>query len=407
MKLNVLILFLLLVSAAQPAFAQQTGVPLGKNQIMTLVKVGMDNTQLAKTVRERGIDFEPNDEYIDALRKAGAQDVLIAALHAVKPQPLTKNQVLELVAGGVPNSRAAALVEQRGVDFLADEQYLDMLRVAGADDTLLAAVRAASAALRGELVIVTSPDAEVYLDGALQGRANALGELDAKPQAGVHALRVSLGGKRDFRQEVTLAARQTTRVEAVLVPEPGSIRVRTSPGAEVLLDNSSRGSVDQTGQLVISDVTPGDHVLRASAEGKKEYSQTIGVPGGRETVVEATLLAAPSPNPLATVYFLYQKRRLDHVGLYCDGTVLGMIGTHTYFAARIAEGRHKFWLDYPGRGVTEIEVRRGGTYYLALKNLILLEMVSEEVAGTLIPDLRPLEAHQLRDPRAFVPTPGP
>ena len=47
--------------------------------------------------------------------------------------------------GGVPSERAAALVKQRGIDFEADERYLETLRVAGADDSLLDSLRAASA----------------------------------------------------------------------------------------------------------------------------------------------------------------------------------------------------------------------------------------------------------------------
>ncbi len=120
-------------------------------------------------VRERGIDFEPTDDDLQALRKAGGQDALITALHAAKPQPLTQDQMLHLVAGGLPSERVTVLVKQRGIDFLAEEDYLDTLRLAGADDTLIAAVREASAALTAELTVTTSPNAEVFLDGESQG----------------------------------------------------------------------------------------------------------------------------------------------------------------------------------------------------------------------------------------------
>jgi len=76
---------------------------------MDLVKAGMESEELAKTVQERGINFDLSDDYVQALRQAGAQDVLIKALRSVKPKPMTREQVLQLVVGGVPSQRAAAL----------------------------------------------------------------------------------------------------------------------------------------------------------------------------------------------------------------------------------------------------------------------------------------------------------
>jgi formylglycine-generating enzyme required for sulfatase activity len=290
------ILIVTLAVIAWPAAPPQGGKPLTKDEIMGLVKAGMDNTQLAKAVRERGIDFEPTDDYVGALRTAGAQDELIRALHAVKPQPLTKDQVLQLVAGGVASQRATALVTQRGIDFLPDEQYLDMLHTAGGDDTLLAAVREAGNAATGKLVVVTSPDAEVRLDGELQGRTNAQGELVAKPKLGPHTLKVSLKGKKDFEQNVTLAATRATQIKVRLVDAPGSIRVRTLVGASVFLDSASRGNADASGELTLTAVPAGEHELRVSAPGKKDFLEPVTLSPGGETTVEAKLQNAP-PSP--------------------------------------------------------------------------------------------------------------
>jgi formylglycine-generating enzyme required for sulfatase activity len=129
-----------------PGFPQQANPPLSKDQVMDLLKFGMESTELAKRIKERGIDFEPTDDYIEALRKAGAQEPVIQALREAKPKPLTREQVGKLIVGGVPSERAAALVRERGIDFQVDDKYLDTLRVAGADDTLIAALREASKA---------------------------------------------------------------------------------------------------------------------------------------------------------------------------------------------------------------------------------------------------------------------
>ena len=193
----------------------------------------MESEVLAKTVEERGIDFEPTDDDLGALRKAGAQDVLITAIRVAKPRPITREQVLKLIVAGVPSPRAAALVKQRGIDFIPDEDYVGTLRVAGADETLIAALRAAGEAVTVEVTIVTSPNAEVYLDGTLHGRANAQGELVVKSKPGMHAVKISLTGKKDNQREVTFVAGTANKVEALLEdvgPAAGDVKVNPKDG---------------------------------------------------------------------------------------------------------------------------------------------------------------------------------
>ena len=289
MKLRFLILIMFLAVMAGPGVPQQTQGPLSKKQVMALVKAGMETPELVKLIREHGIDFDLSDDYLQALRQVEAQDPVIQALRAARPKPLTQEQVLELVAGHVPSERAATLVKQHGIDFLPDEEYLKTLRLAGADDTLIAALREASAAATAHLVVETSPNAEVYLDSELQGRADAQGELALKAKLGAHALKVSLAGKKDFEQSITLASVQATKIEARLVDAPGSIRLRTLAGASISLDGASRGSTDASGELVLANVPPGAHQLRVSAPEKREYMQSVTVTPGQETHVEAKL----------------------------------------------------------------------------------------------------------------------
>ena len=61
----------------------------------------------------------------------------LQAAGAAKPQPLSKQQLLELIAGGVPTQRAAELVRDRGIDFQVDDDYVRTLRQAGANDHLI------------------------------------------------------------------------------------------------------------------------------------------------------------------------------------------------------------------------------------------------------------------------------
>jgi formylglycine-generating enzyme required for sulfatase activity len=289
------VLMVFLAVAAQPARPQQAQKPLTKDQVIGLAKAGMETPELVKLIHEHGIDFDLTDDYLQALRQAGAQEPVIQALHAARPKPLTKEQVLQLLAGHVPSERAAALVRQHGIDFLPDEQYFEMLRLASADDALIAALRSAGKAVTAELVVTTSPNAEVYLDGQLVGRANAQGELTIKSKLGTHALKVSLKGKKDFEQSITLASAEARKFEARLIDLPGSIRVQTLAGARVTLDDVSRGSTDASGQLTVDDVAPGAHELGVSAEGKKDFRQNITVVAGQESRIDAPLAEIEKP----------------------------------------------------------------------------------------------------------------
>jgi len=205
-----------LIAMALPATPQRAPEPLKKEQVTALVKAGMETQALAKLIREHGIDFDLTDDYVQTLRAAKAQEPVIQALRAARPQALTKEKLLELVAGGVSGQRAADLVSHRGVTFIADDEYLKTLRLAGADEALVNAVSKASAARATSLVVVTSPGADVYLDNDLAGHANLQGELAVKTASGPHTLRVTQEGKKDFQQDLTLAAHETPRIEAQL-----------------------------------------------------------------------------------------------------------------------------------------------------------------------------------------------
>jgi formylglycine-generating enzyme required for sulfatase activity len=139
------------------------------------------------------------------------------------------------------------------------------------------------------LVVETSPNAEVFLGGEPQGHANAQGELGMKVRLGTHALRVSLAGKKDFEQSITLANVQATKIEARLMDAPGGIRLRTLAAASIFLDGTSRGSADASGELVLTNIPAGPHELRVSAPLKKDYRRSVTVLAGQESRLEASL----------------------------------------------------------------------------------------------------------------------
>ncbi len=141
MKVQIFTLIVFLTAVPRPALSQHENPPLTQEQVLELVKFGMNSAELAGKIKQVGIDFAPDEGYLQTLQKAGAQAEVIDALRAAEPRPLTAEQVGQLVVGGVPSRRAVALVKQRGIDFVADEKYLETLRVAGAQDELIDALR--------------------------------------------------------------------------------------------------------------------------------------------------------------------------------------------------------------------------------------------------------------------------
>jgi Flp pilus assembly protein TadD len=67
----------------------------------------------------------------------------LAQAPPAQKKPLDQIQVLALLAGGVPSPRVAMLVNERGINFEPNEDYLTTLKNAGAEDVLLGALRVA------------------------------------------------------------------------------------------------------------------------------------------------------------------------------------------------------------------------------------------------------------------------
>jgi hypothetical protein len=101
-------------------------------RVYDLIAGGLDSKQVAEAVTERGIDFEPAEEYLSTLRVKGASQVLIDALRAANPTPLSRSSIIHLFAAGTSDETLAAMVQRRGLDFAASDQDLDTLRIARA-----------------------------------------------------------------------------------------------------------------------------------------------------------------------------------------------------------------------------------------------------------------------------------
>ena len=329
MKCKLLISIVLLSTLGLAATPQATKKPLTKDQVMSLVKGSVPSARVAELVRENGIDFEPTEEYFRTLRSAGAEQVLIDALRATsanKPpsQDATAQakqrikganalmdtgdidgaialfqEAIRVSPGDSEAHRLLGLALGKKKDWQGDISEQRVAILLNPDDAtakaeLVAALHATTAAETSGVVVQSLPNAEVYLDNEFKGRTGSEGQLkidDLKP--GAHALRVSMPGKRVFEQSLNLTAGQTSEMAATLADLAGKIVVHTTAGAEVFLDNTSRGLANASGELTLEDATPGSHELRLSAASKKNFEQSISVSAGQETRVEASLADLP------------------------------------------------------------------------------------------------------------------
>jgi formylglycine-generating enzyme required for sulfatase activity len=82
-----------------------------------------------------------------------------------------------------------------------------------------------------QIVVQTSPSAEVYLDDLYAGRASLEGRLViANPEPGEHKLRVSLTGKNDFQRKITVVAGKELRIVATLKEVTAIVAPGATPG---------------------------------------------------------------------------------------------------------------------------------------------------------------------------------
>jgi hypothetical protein len=65
-------------------------------------------------------------------------------------KPLNQVQVFALLVGQVPSHRVAMLVQERGIDFEPTDDYLQEVRLAGGEDELISALQSAKVAKPGQ-----------------------------------------------------------------------------------------------------------------------------------------------------------------------------------------------------------------------------------------------------------------
>jgi tetratricopeptide (TPR) repeat protein len=102
-------------AASEPASAKK---PLNQVQVFALLVGQVPSHRVTMLVQERGIDFEPTDDYLQEVRLAGGEDELISALKSAKvTKPVTVDPVAQARQAEVRQHVA------RGAGFFQKRQY--------------------------------------------------------------------------------------------------------------------------------------------------------------------------------------------------------------------------------------------------------------------------------------------
>jgi formylglycine-generating enzyme required for sulfatase activity len=98
----------------------------------------------------------------------------------------------------------------------------------------------------------------------------------------------------DYLPVVAQLRPETTQPAEKPAAKAARIVVETSPGAQVYLDDEFKGQASPAGRLVIGNIKPGEHTLRVTMTGKKDYEEKLSVVAGKDSTIKAAL-AGPEP----------------------------------------------------------------------------------------------------------------
>jgi tetratricopeptide (TPR) repeat protein len=104
-------------------------------QVFALLASGVPGHRVTMLVQERGIDFDPTDDYLQEVRLAGGEEELISALKSAKvTKPVTMDPAAQARQAEVRQHVArGAELEQRGQYSTAEQEYRAALLVDSED----------------------------------------------------------------------------------------------------------------------------------------------------------------------------------------------------------------------------------------------------------------------------------
>jgi TonB family protein len=236
------------LAALREAWHEEIPKPLGDKEILILLAEDVPSENIVRTVLERGIDFQPTADYLEQLRSQGAKDVLINELRTTVPRPFSKAELGQQLTARMGQDWMAQEVRQRGIDFEPNNENLQALRNAGARAGLLEAVRTAK---REKPFVARTPAGPSLSPPLVEGKPatlicepsdsdvpvfagpNDLGKVVARLRCGEHVTFLErvvsppgidriqyAGGKEGFVSNSYLESAIATAVDGVTAPVP-------------------------------------------------------------------------------------------------------------------------------------------------------------------------------------------
>ena len=178
--------FLKALRSAKPPEPASAKKPLNQVQVFALLAGGVPSHRVTMLVQERGIDFEPTDDYLQEVRLAGGEDELISALKGAK---VTKPESVDAALQARQTQVRQHLA--RAGEFYRGKRYAD------AEAELRAAVRLApeDAELHDDLGVALGSKGD--WDGEITEEREAL-RLDPNNEMAHLNLGAALGNRGDL-----------------------------------------------------------------------------------------------------------------------------------------------------------------------------------------------------------------
>src|SRR5215471_672721 len=220
--------------------------------------------------------------------------------------------------GTMPNSFDLAAgrhqVEVRKAGFKPFMEWIDLAD--GEHRTRDIALERAEAPA-GTLLVVSDAGGDVWLDGVKKDAAPA---IIPGVSAGDHVVDVRKEGIPPWRQTVTVASGQQTKVTATFgaaAAPGGTVRIISNESdVQVFFDGEEKGKAPVT----VQNARPGDHVIEGRKAHFKNNEQTLKVNGGESSIVQLKMEPAPIERAHAT---LKVQSTVPNAEVFVDGSSLG------------------------------------------------------------------------------------
>jgi hypothetical protein len=169
------------------------------------------------------------------------------------------------------------------------QEYTTITTISGPTRSVVYCLLVPDTSGTGLYVISTPAQADVYLDGILEGVTPF---MQSEPASGTHSIRVRLSGYDDWESTVDIPGNGSKTISAILIRNDTvltqGITVSSDPdGATIILDGRAKGVTPKT----VNNIAAGVHVLEIDYPGYISWKSTIDVPetGIKEIPVNLTL----------------------------------------------------------------------------------------------------------------------